>query len=56
MVKSIDDLDFNLKFEQTFFRSRSKFNLNEIIFDEKKFQTLTSTTPIQTGAIYIWTI
>jgi hypothetical protein len=34
-VKSIDDLDFDLKFEQTLFRSKSESNLNEIIFDEK---------------------
>jgi hypothetical protein len=55
-VKSIDDLDFDLKFEQTLFRSRSKSNLNEIIFDEKKFQTLISTTPIQIVAISTQTI
>ena len=36
-VKSIDDLDFDLKFEKTLFRSRSESKLNEIIIDEKKF-------------------
>jgi hypothetical protein len=36
-VKRIDDLDFDLKFEQTLFRSRSEYNLKEIIFDETKF-------------------
>jgi hypothetical protein len=50
-VKSIDDLDFDLKFEQTLFRSRSESNLNKIIFDEKKFQSLIPTVPIQTVPI-----
>jgi hypothetical protein len=50
-VKSIDDLDFDLKFEQTLFRSRSESNLNKIIFDEKKFQSLIPTVPIQTVQI-----
>jgi hypothetical protein len=36
-VKSIDDLDFDIKFEQTLFRSRSESNLNEVLFDEKNF-------------------
>jgi hypothetical protein len=39
-VKIIEDLDFDLKFEQTLFRTRSEFSLNEIIFDEKRFQGL----------------
>jgi len=36
-VKSIHDLDFDLKFGKTLFRSRSESKLNEIIIDEKKF-------------------
>jgi hypothetical protein len=44
-VKIIDDLDFDLLFEQTLFRSRSESYLNEIIFDEKKFQSLIPTNP-----------
>jgi hypothetical protein len=55
-VKSIDDLDFDLLFEQTLFRSRSKSYFNEIIFDEKKFQTLISTNPTQTVVIPTQTI
>jgi hypothetical protein len=39
-VKSIEDLDFDLKFEQTLFRTKSESSLNEIIFDEKRFQDL----------------
>jgi hypothetical protein len=46
-VKSIDDLDFDIKFEQSLFRSRSESNLNEVLFDEKKFQSLISTVPNQ---------
>jgi hypothetical protein len=52
-LKSIDDLDFDLKFEQTLFRSRSESKLNEIIFDEKKFQSLIPIVPIQTIPIQI---
>jgi hypothetical protein len=51
--KSIDDLDFDLKFEQTLFRSRSEYKLNEIIFDENKFQSLIPIVPIQTIPIHI---
>jgi hypothetical protein len=36
-LKSIGELDFDLKFQQTLFISRSESKLNEIIFDEKKF-------------------
>jgi hypothetical protein len=50
-VKRIEDLEFDLKFEQTFFRSRSESNLNEIIFDEKKFQEMISVTPVKLTAI-----
>ena len=44
-VESIDDLEFNLLFEQTLFRSKSKSYLKEIIFDEKKFQSVIPTNP-----------
>jgi hypothetical protein len=55
-VKIIDDLVFDLKFEQTLFISSSESNLNEIIFDEKKLQTLISITPIQIATISTQTI
>jgi len=44
-VKIIDNLDFELLFEQTLFKSRSKSYLNEIIFYEKKFQSLIPNNP-----------
>jgi hypothetical protein len=50
-VKSIDDLEFDIKFEQTLFRSKSESNLTEILFDEKKFQSFISVVPIQTVVI-----
>jgi hypothetical protein len=50
-VKSIDDLDFDVKFEQSLFRSRSESSLNGFLFDEKKFQSLISVVPIQTVVI-----
>jgi hypothetical protein len=46
-VKRIDDLDFDIKFEQTLFRSKLESNLKEVLFHEKKFQSLISTVPIQ---------
>jgi hypothetical protein len=48
-VTSIEDLDFDLKFEQTLFITKSESCLNEIIFDEKRFQYLilaASTKPL----------
>jgi hypothetical protein len=36
-VQSIDDLDFDTLFEQTLFRSKSETNLDDIVFDEKRF-------------------
>lgn len=50
-VKSIEDLDFDLKFEQTLFRTRSESNLNEIIFDEKRFHDLILAAPIRPAVI-----
>jgi hypothetical protein len=55
-VKSIDNLDFDLLFEQTMFRSRSKSYLNEIIFDKNKFQYLIPTNPPQATVIPTQTI
>jgi len=46
-VKSIEDLDFEIKFEQTLFRTKSESKLNEIIFDEKRFQDLIFATCIK---------
>jgi hypothetical protein len=46
-LKSIEDLDFDLKFEQTLFITKSESCLNEIIFDEKRFQDLVSATSIK---------
>jgi hypothetical protein len=37
---SIDDLDFDALFEQTMFRSKSKSSLDDIVFDQKRFQAL----------------
>jgi hypothetical protein len=48
-VTSIEDLDFDVKFEQTLFRTKSESCLNEVIFDKKRFQDLilaASTKPI----------
>jgi hypothetical protein len=39
-VKSIEGLDFDLNFEQTLFITKSESILNEIMFDEKRFQDL----------------
>jgi hypothetical protein len=50
-VKSIDDFVFDLLLEQTLFRSRSESYLNEIIFDEKNFQSLIPTNPPQVVVI-----
>jgi hypothetical protein len=46
-VKIIDDLDFDIKFEQTLFRSKSESNLNEVLFDDKKFQSLILLSPFK---------
>ena len=45
-VKIIDDLEFDIKFEQSLFRSKSKSDLTEIVFDKKKFQTFIPIVPI----------
>ena len=48
-VTSIEDLEFDVKFEQALFRTKSESCLSETIFDEKRFQDLilsTSTRPI----------
>jgi hypothetical protein len=36
-VQSIDDLDFDNIFEQILFRYKSETNLDDIVFDEKRF-------------------
>jgi hypothetical protein len=41
-VQSIDDLEFDALFEQTLFRSKSETILDEIVFDQKRFQALVS--------------
>jgi hypothetical protein len=46
-MKSIKDLDFDLKFEQTLFRTKSESCLNKIIFDAKRFQDLILATSIK---------
>jgi hypothetical protein len=38
----IDNLEFDAFFEQTLFRSKSQTSLEEIVFDQKRFQTLVS--------------
>jgi hypothetical protein len=52
-LNSIEDLEFDLKFEHFLFINKSKSCLDETIFDEKKFQDLilaTSVRPIVTPA------
>jgi hypothetical protein len=47
-VTSLEDLEFDVKFEQALFRTKSESCLSETIFDEKRFQDLilaTSTRP-----------
>jgi hypothetical protein len=44
-VKIIDGLDLDVLLEQTLFPSISEYYLNEIIFDEKKFQSLIPIKP-----------
>ena len=51
-IKRIEDLDFDLKFEQTLFRTRSESNLNEIIFNEKRVQDLISSSSIRPVVIH----
>ena len=50
-LKIIDDLEFDIKFEQSLFRSKSESDLTEILFDEKKFQTFIHVVPIQVVVI-----
>jgi hypothetical protein len=48
-VKSIEDREFDVKFEQTLFKTKSESCLNKVIFDKKRFQDLIlaiSTKPI----------
>jgi hypothetical protein len=39
-LTSIEDLEFDVKFEQILFRTKSDSCLRETIFDEKRFQDL----------------
>ena len=39
-VQSINDLYFDTLFKQTLFKSKSETCLDEIVFDEKRFQSL----------------
>jgi hypothetical protein len=39
-AQSIDNLDFNALFEQTMFRSKLETSLDNIVFDQKRFQAL----------------
>jgi hypothetical protein len=48
-VTSIEDLEFDVKFEKTLFITKSKSCLNEFVFENKRFQDLilaSSTKPI----------
>jgi hypothetical protein len=48
-VESIEDLEFDVKFEQTLFRTKSESYLSVVIFDEQRFRDLilaTSARPI----------
>jgi hypothetical protein len=55
-VQSIDDLEFDTLFEQTLFRSKSESYLDEIVFDEKRFQSVIPTNPPRTSIIPTQTI
>jgi hypothetical protein len=50
-VKSIEDHDFNLKVEQTLFKTKYESSLSEIIFDEKRFQDLILAASTKTSVI-----
>jgi hypothetical protein len=39
-VTSLEDLEFDVKFEQALFRTKSESCLSETIFDKKRFQDL----------------
>jgi hypothetical protein len=39
-LQSIDDLNFNTLFEQTLFKCKSETNLDDIVFDMKRFRSL----------------
>lgn len=41
-VESVDDTHLNIKFEQNIFRSKSKRNISNIMFNETRFETFTS--------------
>jgi len=41
-AQSIDDLEFDTFFEKTLFRYKSKTNLDEVVFNHKRFQALVS--------------
>ena len=40
-VKTIDDIKFDLKFEQSLFRSKSYLTLNEVVIDIPRLNTFT---------------
>jgi len=39
-IKSIDDIQFNIKFEHTLLRSKSERNILDTVFDETKVENL----------------
>jgi hypothetical protein len=39
-AQNIDDLDFDALFEQPLFKSKSETSLDDIVFDQKRFQAL----------------
>jgi hypothetical protein len=41
-TQTIDKLEFHAFFEQTLFRSKSETILDEVVFDQKRFQALMS--------------
>ena len=43
-VISVEDLEFDEKFELSLFKSKSDSNLNQIVFDIERFNTFISTT------------
>jgi hypothetical protein len=46
-VTNIEDLEFDVIFEQSLFKTKSKSRLNETIFDEKRFQDLILATSVK---------
>jgi hypothetical protein len=51
-VTSVEDLEFDVKFEKTLFRTKSESCLSETIFDEKRFKDLILATSVKPIVIH----